>query len=73
MKIHGVRDIFDNGEFVTIVTNTGSAIHLPMHECKCNRDVGKTGNCDCEIGKHSIVVTISDPYNENVVISFNQG
>jgi len=30
MKIHNVIEIFDNGEFVTIVTKTGSAIHLPM-------------------------------------------
>ena len=29
MRIHGIVEIFDNGEFVTIVTSTGSAIHLP--------------------------------------------
>lgn len=30
MKIFNVVEIFDNGEFVTIVTQTGSAVHLPM-------------------------------------------
>jgi len=29
MKIHNVVEIFDNGEFVTVVTDTGTAIHLP--------------------------------------------
>ena len=29
MKISNVIDIFDNGDFVTIVTKTGTAIHLP--------------------------------------------
>ena len=31
MKIANVVEIFDNGEFVTLVTMTGSAIHLPMN------------------------------------------
>ena len=30
MKIYNVKEIYDNGEFVTIVTFTGSVIHLPM-------------------------------------------
>lgn len=29
MKIHNVVEIFDNGEFVSIVTRTDSAVHLP--------------------------------------------
>jgi len=29
VKLIGVEEIFDNGMFVTLVTNTGSAIHLP--------------------------------------------
>ena len=32
MRIHNVIEIFDNGEFVTIVTETGAAIHLPVGE-----------------------------------------
>ena len=31
MKIYNVLEIFDNGEFVTIITTSGSAIHLPMN------------------------------------------
>lgn len=31
MKIHNVKEIFDNGEFVTIVTESGTSIHLPMN------------------------------------------
>ena len=31
MKIMNVIEIFDNGEFVSIVTSTGTAIHLPMN------------------------------------------
>ena len=31
MKIFNVIEIYDNGEFITIVTQTGSAIHLPMN------------------------------------------
>ena len=29
MKIFNVVEIFDNGEFITLITKTGSAIHLP--------------------------------------------
>ncbi len=29
MKVCNVVEIFDNGEFVTLVTMTGSATHLP--------------------------------------------
>jgi len=29
MKIHNVIEIYDNGEFITIVTDNGN-IHLPM-------------------------------------------
>ena len=32
MKIFNITQIFDNGEFVTIVTETGSAVHLPMND-----------------------------------------
>ena len=32
LRIHGVVSIFDNGEFVTLVTDTGSAVHLPDGE-----------------------------------------
>jgi len=30
MKITNVTEIFDNDEFVTIVTKTGVAVHLPV-------------------------------------------
>ncbi len=30
MKITNVVEIFDNDEFVTVVTRTGTSIHLPM-------------------------------------------
>ena len=30
MKVFNIIEIFDNGEFITIVTETGSTIHLPM-------------------------------------------
>jgi hypothetical protein len=30
MKIIGVTRIYDNGEFVTIETTSGSAVHLPL-------------------------------------------
>jgi hypothetical protein len=30
MDIHNVVEIYDNGEFVTIVTSTGSSVHLPI-------------------------------------------
>ncbi|MCK5641799.1 MAG: hypothetical protein KAJ19_13435 [Gammaproteobacteria bacterium] len=29
MKIHNVVEIHDNGEFITIITKSGSSIHLP--------------------------------------------
>ena len=29
MKLSGVKEIFDNGEFVTIVMNKNLVIHLP--------------------------------------------
>jgi hypothetical protein len=32
MKIYGVVEINDNGEFVTLVLDTGSAVHLPVGE-----------------------------------------
>lgn len=38
MKISNVDHIYDNGEFVTLVTTTGTAIHLPMqgqHSISC--------------------------------------
>lgn len=31
MKIYNVISIYDNDEFVTIVTKSGSSIHLPMN------------------------------------------
>lgn len=30
MKINGIASIYDNGEFVTLVTSSGTAIHLPI-------------------------------------------
>ncbi len=30
MRVNGTQTIHDNGEFVTIVTETGTAIHLPI-------------------------------------------
>lgn len=30
MKFNNVVEIYDNGEFVTLVTATGNAIHLPL-------------------------------------------
>ena len=32
MKITNVVEIFDNDEFVTVVTRTGTTIHLPTKE-----------------------------------------
>ena len=32
MKIYNVIEIYDNGEFVTITTETGTLIHLPSRE-----------------------------------------
>lgn len=29
MRICNVKEIFDNGEFISVITTTGSAIHLP--------------------------------------------
>ena len=29
MKVFNVSEIFDNGEFATLVTRSGQAIHLP--------------------------------------------
>ncbi len=29
MMIHNIKEIYDNGESITIVTATGTAIHLP--------------------------------------------
>ena len=29
VEISNISEIFDNGEFVTIVTETGSVVHLP--------------------------------------------
>lgn len=31
MQINGVTNIYDNGEFVTITTITGSTVHLPIN------------------------------------------
>ena len=32
MKIFNVTQIYDNGEFVTVVTSTETAIHLPSDD-----------------------------------------
>jgi len=32
MKICNVKEIFDNGEYITIITNSGTEIHLPRDQ-----------------------------------------
>ena len=34
MKITNVQEIYDNGEFVTLILNNGHVVHLPDHKLK---------------------------------------
>jgi hypothetical protein len=35
MKIVNVTEIYDNGEFVTVVTKSGTVTHLPLDGVDC--------------------------------------